>query len=165
MATNVPIVRQIAWISLIPQLIFMGAIIYIYHLLNFEDSFLFGTLTYLILSLILRNFVAKDHTQGIKLVKQQQFENAIPIFEKSVEFFTKNNWIDKFRFLTLLSSSKMTYKEMGLCNIAFCYSQTGNGKKALEYYEKTLKEFPENGLAKSGLKMLNSFKNSEQTEI
>ena len=164
MATNVPTVRQIAWISLIPQLIFMGAIIYIYNLLNFKDAFLFGTLTYLILALVLRNFVAKDHTQGIKLVKQQQFESAIPLFEKSVEFFTKNTWIDRFRFLTLLSSSKMTYKEMGLCNIAFCYSQTGNGKKAIEYYEKALKEFPENGLATAGLKMLNSYRTAEQTE-
>ena len=34
----------------------------------------------------------------------------------------------------------MTYKEMGLCNIAFCNSQTGNGQKAKEYYEQALKK-------------------------
>jgi tetratricopeptide (TPR) repeat protein len=164
MASNVPTVRQIAWVSLIPQLLFMGLIIFIYNLLEFGDPFLYGTFTYLIISFGLRNLVAKDHRQGMKLVKQQQFETAIPQFENSVAFFTKNNWIDKYRFLTLLSYSKMTYKEMGLCNIAFCYSQTGNGQKAKEYYEQTLNEFPENGLAIAGLKMINSFGQSKQTE-
>ena len=157
MASNVPTVRQIAWVSLIPQSIFIGIIIFVCHLLEFDDPFLSGALTYLIISFGLRNLVAKDHKQGMKLVKQQQFENAIPLFEKSVAFFNKNKWVDKYRFLTLLSSSKMTYKEMGLCNIAFCYSQISNGQKAKEYYEQTLKEFPENGLAIAALKMINSF--------
>jgi tetratricopeptide (TPR) repeat protein len=164
MASNVPIVRQIAWISLIPQVLFMGSLIFAYHQLEFRDPFLFGPLTYLIISFGLRNFVAKDHKQGMKLVRQQQFEKAIPLFENSVTFFTKNNWIDKYRFLTLLSSSRMTYKEMGLCNIAFCYSQTSNVQKAKEYYEHTLKEFPENGLAIAGLKLINSFAQIKQAE-
>ena len=52
----------------------------------------------------------------------------------------------------------MNYKEMALCNIAFCYSQIGNGTKTIEYYKKTLEEFPENPIAESALKMLNSTK-------
>ncbi|HEX3165740.1 MAG TPA: tetratricopeptide repeat protein, partial [Chitinophagaceae bacterium] len=79
-----------------------------------------------------------------------------------VDYFAKNNWVDKYRYLTLLSSSKMTYKEMGLCNIAFCYSQTGNGQKAKEYYEQALREFPENGLAIAALNMLKSVDNKAQ---
>lgn len=45
---------------------------------------------------------------------------------------------------------------MGLGNIAFCYSQTSNGQKAKEYYERVLKEFPGNGFAIAGLNMINS---------
>lgn len=161
MASKVPTVKQVAWISLIPQLMLMGLIIFVYHLIGFQNSFLLGACTYLILSLMLRNLIAADHRRGIRLVKQQQFEQAIPFFEKSVRFFTENKWIDTFRFLTLLSSSKMTYKEMALCNIAFCYSQTGNGQKAKEYYELTLKEFPNNGLATAGLKMIQSFQQNQ----
>ncbi|MBP1637986.1 MAG: hypothetical protein H6Q18_775 [Bacteroidetes bacterium] len=164
MKSNVPTVRQIAWVSMIPQLILMGLIIYGYYLLDFEDPLLFGLLTYLILSFGLRSMVLKDHKQGIKLLKQQQFADAISLFEKSVVFFTKNAWVDKYRFLTLLSSSKMTYKEMGLCNIAFCHSQIGNGQKAKEYYEQTLTEFPDNGLAKAGLNMINSVGQTTQIE-
>jgi tetratricopeptide (TPR) repeat protein len=92
------------------------------------------------------------------LIKQGLFDKAIPFFEKSVDFFATHKWVDKFRYVVLLSSSKMTYKEMGLCNIAFCYAQIGNGTKALEYYELVLGEYPECGLAKAGMNMLNSMK-------
>jgi hypothetical protein len=164
MASNIPIVRQVTWFSLIPQFLFIGIIILVYDQLGFKDPFLSSALTYLIISFGLRNFVAQNHRRGMNLVKQQQFEMAIPQFVLSVAFFTKNNWIDKYRFLTLLSSSRKSYKEMGLCNIAFCYGQTGNGQKAKEYYELTLKEFLESGMAITGLKMINSFEQLNQTE-
>ncbi len=159
MASNVPTIRQISWISVIPQIAFMLILIFIYHKLNLKDPPLFGAITYLTLSMSLRNLVPKSHREGLKLTKEHKFENAISKFEKSYEFFTENNWIDKYRFITLLSSSKMSYREMALCNIAFCYSQIGNGQKSIEYYKKTLKEFPENGLAQTGLKMLTSTEN------
>ena len=46
---------------------------------------------------------------------------------------------------------------MGLCNIAYCYGQIGDGQKAKEYYEKTLAEFPESGLAIAAHNQLQSF--------
>ena len=161
MTSNVPTVKQVAWISLIPQLTVMELLIYIYYIFKSQEPFLYGALTYLGLSFCMRKFVAHDHREGMRLVKQHNFTDAISKFEKSIDFFTKNNWLDKYRFLTLLSSSKMTYKEMGLCNIAFCYSQINNGQKAKEYYEQTLMEFPQNGLAIAGLRMINAAKNIE----
>ena len=163
MASSVPTVKQIAWISLVPQLILMGIIMFGYDLLGFEDPYFYGAMTYLILSITLRNIIATDHRKAIRLVKRNDFTNAIPLFEKSIAFFTKNSWVDKYRLLTLLSSSKMTYKEMALCNIAFCYSQTGNGQKAKDFYEQVIKEFPESGLAIAGLNMITSFQQAAQT--
>jgi len=162
MASTVPTIRQLSWLSVIPQLIVIGLLIFLYHLANFDQPFIFGALTYSLLALGLRNLIAKNHRQGMRLVKQQKFVDALPYFEKSVDYFAKNTWVDKYRYLTLLSSSKMTYKEMGLCNIAFCYSQTGNGQKAKEYYEQALREFPENGLAIAALNMLKSVDNKAQ---
>lgn len=123
-----------------------------------EDPVLVGCATAIVFTLLLRRVVARYHRKGIQLVKRKQYAEAIPYFEKSVDFFSRNKWVDKYRFITLLSSSAYTYKEMGLCNIAFCYSQIGNGVKAREYYESTLKEFPENGMAIAGMNMVNSFK-------
>jgi tetratricopeptide (TPR) repeat protein len=161
MTPNVPALKQVAWISLIPQLIVMGLLIYIYYIFHSQEPFLYGALTYLGLSFVLRNFVAKYHREGMRLVKQHNYTDAIRKFEKSVSFFTKNKWLDRYRFVTLLSSSKMTYKEMGLCNIAFCYGQTNNGQRAKEYYEQTLKEFPDNGLDIAALRMISSFENTK----
>lgn len=156
MASNPPIIKQVAWVSLIPQIAFMLILFSIFDQLGFKDSVFYGALTYLLLSMSLRYFVPKNHREGMKLTKSSQFEKAIPEYQKSYKFFTDNSWIDEYRFITLLSSSKMNYREMALCNIAFCYSQIGNGTKAIELYQKTLIEFPENGLAQSALKMLNS---------
>lgn len=154
MSSSVPIISQSSWVSIIPQFILMGVIIYVYYLLELSAPFRWGALTYLVLSFGLKYSVAREHSQGIKLVKKQQFDTAIPHFEKSVAFFTKYPWIDKYRYVTMLSSSKEPYKAMGLCNIAFCYCQSGDAIKAKEYYDMTLKEYPENGLAKAGLKMI-----------
>lgn len=154
MASNVPTVRQVAWLSLIPHLLIMGILIAIFYFLNTAEYFLYGALVYVLLAYALRNFIAKSNKRGMKLVKQRQFREAIPFFEQSVAFFTRNSWVDKYRFLTLLSSSKMSYKEMGLCNIAFCYSQTGDGQQAKRYYELVLAEFPDNGLAIAGINMM-----------
>ena len=159
MASNVPTIRQVSWISIIPQIAFMLTLIFIYDKLNIKEPALYGAITYLIISMSLRYLVPKSHREAIKLTKQHKFENAILKYEDSYKFFTENNWIDKYRFITLLSSSKMNYREMALCNIAFCYSQVGNGQKSIEYYKKTLAEFPENGLAEAGLKMLTSTEN------
>lgn len=156
MASKVPTVKQIAWIAVFLQILLIGIFIYVYRLLNIGDPFIFGALTYLILSFGLKNILTKDHRQGINLVKQQKFADAIHYFEKSVDFFSKNAWVDKYRFLTLLSPSKMSYREMDLCNTAFCYSQTGDGLKAKEIYQQTLEDYPENGIAIAGLNMLNS---------
>ena len=89
-------------------------------------------------------------------IKTTQFEQAIQYFSNSYEFFKKNHWLDKYRYLTLLSSSSMSYKEMALINIAYCYNQLGNRKLSKESYEKTLDEYPSNGMALASLKLLNT---------
>ena len=135
MSSKAPTVRQIAWISLFPQLLVMGIIMFIWYQFNKSDFFIYGAITYLIMSQLLRRTIAKEHRKGMVKVKIEDFENAIPHFERSYEYFKRNEWVDKYRFLTLLSSGKMTYKEMALNNIAFCYGQIGKGKISKEYYE------------------------------
>jgi tetratricopeptide (TPR) repeat protein len=164
MASQVPIIRQISWISIVPQLVIIGLLFFLYHVADFGDPFIMAALTWSLLAIGLRNLIAKKHRQGIKLVKLQKFKEAIPFFEQSFEYFTKNKRVDKYRFLTLLSISKMSYRESALCNLAFCHSQTGAGLKAKEYYKQVLAEYPENGLAKAGLNMLNSIGQTTEPE-
>lgn len=156
MASGLPIIRQFARPAVIPHSILVMAFIFAFSLLNAGSPLLYGALVYIILALALRRLVPRDHRRGIKLVKQEKFAEAISSFEKSVEFFRRNSWVDKFRYLTILSSSQMSFREMGLCNIAFCYHKIGEGAKAIEFYRRALDTYPESGLAKAALRRLGS---------
>ena len=139
----------------------MGLLLLFFHQISPKNAVLFGAATYLSISYILRNFVPRSHRKGLSLYKENRFIEGIDSFQKSYDFFDQNSYLDKYRYLLLLSSSKMGYKEMALNNIAFGYSQIGDGKKAKEYYERLLIEFPKNGIAKAALKMIDSFEKSE----
>lgn len=62
--------------------------------------------------------------------------------------------IDKLRAFTLLSAARMSYREMGLCNIAFGLSQLGRGADAKAAYQRVLRDYPDNSLANAALAMI-----------
>ena len=154
--SSVPTIKKVAWISIVPHMAVMGVLILLWFQVDVENPLLFGVGTYLILSISLRTVVSRDHRKGMNLVKQERFNEAVEFFEKSYTFFKNNDWVDKYRYLAVLNSSKISFKEMALNNIAFCYGQLGDGEKAKEYYERTLHEFPDSGIARAGLRLLNS---------
>jgi len=163
MKSKTPTVRQIAWLSLIPQLIVLSLIILAWYQFDKTNFIIYGAITYVLISQALRRVIAREHRKGIVKVHKQDFSGAIPHFERSYQFFKENKWVDQYRFLTLLSSGRMSYREMALNNIAFCHSQTGNGKLSKEYYQKTLDEFPNSSIAKVGLRFFESMENIEQS--
>jgi tetratricopeptide (TPR) repeat protein len=162
MSSKAPIVRQIAWLSVVPQLVIMALIMWLLSIAGVQQAILLGALTYLALSIILRFGIPKAHRRGISLFKRKQYTEAIPEFERSYDFFSRNRWIDDLRFLVLLSSSRISYREMALLNLAFCQSQAGNGLKAKECYQRTLAEFPDSEMAKASLKMIESAEKAAQ---
>jgi tetratricopeptide (TPR) repeat protein len=163
MASKTPTINDEAWIALLPQFLFWGFLAFIYSKfkLGLGYALACGTLTFLLISFTLQKLFCGNFMKGMKRIRQEQYSEAIPFFEDSVDFFTKNQWLDKYRFITLLSSSKRTYKEMALCNIAFCYSQSGNPLKAKEYYKRTLDEFPDNTIASAALRFIHSIEQSQ----
>lgn len=118
---------------------------------------------YYTLVLLLRNIVPIYHRKGIRQLRKGNVENAIKEFKKSYNFFTKHFWLDKYRSIFILSISSISYRELALNNIGFCYSQIGKGDKAIEYYEQGLKEFPDSILINNALRMIMSVKNDITT--
>ncbi|RAK66933.1 tetratricopeptide repeat protein [Hymenobacter edaphi] len=158
MTTGVPMVKPVAWVALLPALAVMALAIWFWQAVGVvgANAWALGAATHLLLAWVLRGSLGRYHQQGIRLVKQEKFAEAIPCFEQSYHFFQRHTWIDRWRYLTMLSAGKMSYREMALNNIAFCYGQVGNGQQAKAYYEQALREFPGSGLAKAGLRMLES---------
>ena len=158
MASRKPIIKQIAWSSLFPQILVILLLMYATRLLGASEPILAGAILYLIVSFCLRFIIPFHHRKGMRLIKKDLYKEAIPFFENSYAFFANKKWIDRWRCLILLSSSRISYKEMALINIAFCYTQIGEGAKAKETYERALLEFPESEIAKVSLKIFESAK-------
>jgi tetratricopeptide (TPR) repeat protein len=156
MPSPVPVVREVAWISVVPHLLVMGALIYAsYELLTpdrLPESLAVGAAIYLLYSQGFRRLVTRRHRRGFQLLKQRAFSGAIAEYEKGYDFFSRHPWIDRFRYLTLLTSSAYSYREIALCSIAFAYAQMGDGAKAVETYERALAEFPDCAIARTSLK-------------
>jgi len=156
MASTTPIIKQISWLSVVPQLAIGALLVLAADLLGAGNPVLVAAAAYLAMLFPLRWLVASHHRRGIALIKKGNFERAIDDFQKSYRFFREHPWVDTYRYVTLLSSSRVGYREMALVNIAFCHGQIGNGRKSKEYYERALAEFPESEIAKSALRMIAS---------
>lgn len=156
MSTRTPIVRQISWPAAIFQFLLlallMGGAFYVYP--PFGAIFVAaGFLTY---TLAARSLVPWHHRAGVRHYKRRRFREAISCFEKSLQFFERHSWIDRYRAIVLLSASAVSYQEMALANMGFCHSQSGDGKQARRCYEECLKRFPDSGIAFSALRMMDS---------
>jgi tetratricopeptide (TPR) repeat protein len=156
MSSKIPIVKQMAWLSAIPHLIIFACLVLVVRLLGFKSDVPIGAILFLAIYYILRYQVPKHHRRGIVLYKKKKFTEAIPHFQKSYDFFRNKSWIDKYRYIALLSSSRISYTEMALINMAYCHGQIGNGKESKMLYKKTLEEFPNSEMAKASLRMFES---------
>ncbi len=164
MKQKVVVNKSMAWLSILPQMALWAAIVYGFKRAGSEDYILYGSFVFMLLYIVLRNGVANSHRQGIRLTKKGEFKDAIKKFEKSYQFFQTNQWVDQFRYITILSASSMSYSEMALTNIAYCYGQMGDGEKARKYYNKALSYNPDNTIAQTALNLMDSVSNKEQME-
>lgn len=153
---KVPVVRQHSyWALAIHSVIIAGLVVCVWWS-GGERSDLIGILLlYWALSFSLKGLVARWQGKGMRLIKRGNYEEAIECFQRSYDYFERYRWVDKFRFITLLSCSRVSYREMALCNIAFCYGQLGEGEKAVRWYQKTLEQFPDSMIARMNLNVLN----------
>ncbi len=163
-ASNIPIVRQFSWTSLLTQILvitFFGLIAYLVGLneiliyKGLPANFVWGAVGQLCVWFLVRKTILRNHAHGMTLVKQKNFAEAIPFFKNSIAILNKKPWLDKYRYF-LGSSSKISYKEMDLNNTAFCYSQIGDKTNAIFYYKKTLSEFPNSEMAKVALTFIDT---------
>jgi tetratricopeptide (TPR) repeat protein len=156
MSSTIPVVRQISWLAVLPQLLALFAAIAASYVMGATNPLIIGSAVYLAYSIVSRQLIARAQRAGIRLVRAQRFADAIPKFQESFDFFERHHWIDQYRSIVLMSPSAASYREMALANIAFCYGQLGDGVQSRAYYRKCLDLFPDSGLATTALRMLDS---------
>jgi tetratricopeptide (TPR) repeat protein len=158
MPSKVPFVRSdVSWNAVCIKLGLLLALNLLFYCFDERTFYLYASFAYVILSYAVRAIVIPNqHRKGINLLKQEKFEEALPYFEECVAFFTRHAWVDKYRALTMFLSSKRTFREISLCNAAFCMLQSGKVGEAKQTYENVLKDYPENTIARSALLTISS---------
>ncbi len=155
MLSKEPLTREVNWLFVLPQFVVIALLSVICYLVMRPDSLeppiLTACVIYLIYSYGARGLLCQAQQQGIQLANREEYQQAIAKFEQSYNFFTKYKWIDRFRAFTLMSPSAISYREMALVNIAYCYARLRNAAQAQAYYRKALAEFPNSKLAQKGL--------------
>jgi tetratricopeptide (TPR) repeat protein len=154
------IVRKIAWWYTVPQLMLMFVLIVLlwksFFPTDLNLAVAYGAIVYLLYSFASKAFLLRNHRRGVYLTKIQSFRDAISAFKLSYAFLRKYAWLDKYRFITMLDSSAVSYREMALCNIAYSYAQLDENVAAATYYRKALAEFPQSAMAKNGIEYVES---------
>ncbi|MEM6284262.1 MAG: tetratricopeptide repeat protein [Chloroflexota bacterium] len=108
---------------------------------------------------LLPRMILRDHQSGVKQMQANNWKGALEAFEASVKFLRENRWLDQYRALTLLNSSKYSLLESDLNNIAACYMYMGKLSEAEAAYRNLLQEFPNNPTAQASLHQIEAFKN------
>ena len=152
-----PIVHPVSW----PNAAINVGVLVVFVLAGWavwrsEIGVVVGAFVYVVLSQTLRRVLCRHHRKAIGHCKRKEFEQAIPEFERSLAFFRRHEWIDRFRAVTLLSAAGMCYREMALVSLGFCHSQIGDGTNARRYYEMCMVEFPDNGMAEAALRLMDA---------
>jgi tetratricopeptide (TPR) repeat protein len=113
-----------------------------------------GAIVYLIWCRLMRWFLVRDHSEGMRAYRAGRFQDAISHFDASYRFFSTHRRLDAYRALLFGVASQNSYRIIALGNMAYCYGQLGDGAKAIELYERVLQEAPEHAVAKSSLNLL-----------
>lgn len=144
MSKKIPIIRSTNYFYFIPQIGILCFIIYILYLLDVSHYLVLGASLYFLLSIYLKVLIPKWHRKGVFYLKKGELQGSILSFQRSYQYFQKNAWIDQYRALTLFSTSHLSYSEMAIMNIIYCYEQLGDKKNALKYHKLLQQQFPNN---------------------
>ena len=155
---DVPTTRPVSWWAVAIHIPLLVCLIGLTYALGFRPliAMQFGAGLYLLYSFGSRAVLARHHKNGMRLVSDGDFREAIPHFAASYRFFEQYPWLDRWRALTMLSAAALSYREMALVNTAFCYGQIGDGDKTRAAYERALSEFPGSAIARTALCMIDS---------
>ncbi|GMV98973.1 MAG: hypothetical protein AMXMBFR84_01130 [Candidatus Hydrogenedentota bacterium] len=160
---NVPVVRPVAWASALIQIPVVVGFILLFRPMGYPLGIAVAAVTYVVLSYSFRTYVNRHHSRGMRRIWAGDHAGAIPEFEKAYDYFSRHSWIDKYRYVW--SSSRLAYREMALCNAAYCHMQLGNVSAAKSSLRKAVEEFPKGHMASATLNMIETIEKSNGDQL
>jgi len=157
--SNSPIIRPISWLATLPQFVALALAVLVGIYFSPADwvlGMVLGTAAYLLYSFGSRLLLARHHSAGISLSQQGRYPDAISRYQRSLEFFDRYPWIDRYRSLVMMAPSALSYREMALINMGACSNQIGDYEQARAYYAECLTRYPGNTLATAVLHQMDA---------
>ncbi|MDX2141209.1 MAG: tetratricopeptide repeat protein [Chloroflexota bacterium] len=177
MSNKIPVIRQINWFAVAAQTVIVIMLILLIFLLTPPPEtpvdasnrvwrpLLIALCIYVGWSFISKLLAFREHRKGMLLIRQEKYREAIEAFKRSYDQFADYPWIDRLRWLVCLDASAVSYREMALVNIAFCHVYLDEGEQAKQVYERVLQEFPGSMIARSAMRMIESFEKRTGTSL
>ena len=149
-------IKQIHPLMLLYQFAIVGLIGFILMMFNFaqQDALFYAVLLYFILFYTIRTIFTYNHRLGIRSYRKKEYDQAVDYFRKSGEFFDAHPKLDRYRFATLFSVSRLSYRELAESNAGFCYVYAGKLPEAEEAFRRALEINPSNPMAQSALEAI-----------
>lgn len=146
--------RQFSWTSAVLHAVLIAGISLFFERLSVPWPVVWATAVFLILANLVRRILISDLRRGIDTLNAKKYAEALPWLERSVTFFQRYPWLDKYRYLLLLSSSALSYREIALVNRALCIGRTRSFEETDAAFKEVLQEFPESVLARITRRMM-----------
>ncbi len=155
-----PLISHISWKNLLPQLTVATVLILAANFLlpvrELAEAFAIGGGVFVLYSFGSRFLIASDNRLGLKALARQEYDSALEYFERSYAFFSRNEWLDRYRSITLMSPSRWSFREIALMNILTVHVRSKDFAAAREAARRVLEQFPQNQIAQSTYDMLMS---------
>ena len=153
-----PVVRQLYWPGVIPQVVAVAALSagawFIVPASDGGQAIVAGGALYIVSCRAMRLLLVRDHTRGMQAYRAGRFRDAIAHFDASRRFFSTHPWLDASRSLVFGVASRNPYRVIALGNMAYCHGQLGEGIEAVALYERVLQEAPGHAVARASLNLL-----------
>lgn len=103
---------------------------------------------------VARLILYRHHRRGVNYIRNEEWQKAIAAYEKSYDFFTRHDWLDRYRAWLLMNGTALGYREAALVSIAMVHGRSGDIPAYKSAVKRVLAEFPESRIAKNSLEFL-----------
>ncbi len=101
-----------------------------------------------------RRLFLADLYQGVDYLKKGQFEQALVAFQAQYYVLESNSWVDRYRWLVLLSPTTYSFREVALLYQVAPYVQLGDKKRVMDATRECLRINPLNVFAHTRLELV-----------
>jgi len=145
--------RRMSRLGLVVVVVLCSLVLAVSVVLVPERGVQVGASVLLLYVLLTRLIFTGDHQLALWHQTHQEYELAIPRLEASLAYFERHPWLDRLRFVLMLSPTGYRYRELALLGLGHCNAQLGR-LEARDHYQACLRLNPRNTAARAALVLM-----------